>query len=178
MRSTPCTTHLRRTYMLQLEWVPGQVGIEGNERVDQAAKQAAIQKINTPPQKTILKLARSNVIHQSIKRQWREQWINDGGTAAQLRNITKRPNIVPNTQIYDKLGNNRRHIAWIARLRTEHCSLNQYLERFNIIDDSVCDWRRITGIGQSACERAIIRVDSEKDGVLQSSIRDRFAVNA
>ena len=32
--------------------------------------------------------------------------------------------------------------------------------------------RRIAEIGQSACERAIILVDSEKDGVIQSGIRD------
>ena len=31
-----------------------------------------------------------------------------------------------------------KHIAWIARLRTGHCSLNNYLERFNIIDNVTC----------------------------------------
>src|SRR5579859_5521905 len=29
--------------------------------------------------------------------------------------------------------------AWIARLRTGHCSLIQYLERFNIINDGKCE---------------------------------------
>ena len=33
-------------YALQFEWVPGHVGIEGNEKADQAAKQIATQ-INT-----------------------------------------------------------------------------------------------------------------------------------
>ena len=32
----------------------------------------------------------------------------------------------------------RKHIAWIARLRTGHCSLNSYLERFNITDNATC----------------------------------------
>lgn len=39
--------------------VPGQVSIEGNERVDQAAKQAATQKINPPLQRTPLTSTRS-----------------------------------------------------------------------------------------------------------------------
>src|SRR5271154_5923199 len=45
----------------------------------------------------------------------------------------------PSIHIYNQLSNKRRQIAWIARLRTGHCSLNQYLERFNIIDDANCD---------------------------------------
>src|SRR5271170_3543600 len=53
--------------------------------------------------------------------------------------MSQRPNIQPSTHIYNQLGNKRRQIAWIARLRTGHCSLNQYLERFNIIDDANCD---------------------------------------
>jgi len=44
----------------------------------------------------------------------------------------------PPTHIYEKLGNKRKHIPWIARLRTGHCSLNQYLARFNITDDAKC----------------------------------------
>ena len=43
----------------------------------------------------------------------------------------------PSSQIYRQLSK-RKHIAWIARLRTGHCSLNSYLKRFNIIDDAIC----------------------------------------
>ena len=102
------------------------------------AKEAAIQRIN-PSRKPSLKSARSNTIHQAIKRQWKEEWTNGRRTARKLRNISQRPNIQPSTHIYNELGNKRRHIAWIARLRTGHCSLNQYLERFNIIDNAKCE---------------------------------------
>jgi ribonuclease HI len=68
-------------YNMQLEWVPGHVGIEGNEKADQAAKSAAIEKINPVSRPTILKSARATEIYQ---------WINGKNTAAHLRNITKR----------------------------------------------------------------------------------------
>jgi len=45
-------------------------------------------------------------------------------------------------KIYEQLGDKRRHIAWTARLRTKHCSLNEYLEQFNIIDQSECECRQ------------------------------------
>jgi len=49
--------HLTRpTYAMQIEWVPGHVGIDGNEKADQAAKSAAIEEINPVPP-TILKSA-------------------------------------------------------------------------------------------------------------------------
>src|SRR5436190_19122300 len=51
------------------------------------------------------------------------------------RNLEKRTK--PRSQIYRQLVK-RKHIAWIARLRTGHCSLNSYLERFKIIDHTIC----------------------------------------
>ena len=74
---------------MQIEWVPGHVGIVGNEKGDQAAKSAAIEKINPAPQPTILKSARMNEIHQAIEREQQKQWANRKETAAHLRNITK-----------------------------------------------------------------------------------------
>jgi hypothetical protein len=138
--------HLTRpTYAMQIEWVPGHVGIDGNEKADQAAKSAAIEEINPVPP-TILKSARANEIHQSVEREQQKQWVNGKGTAEHLRNITKR-NMTKRNQstkrtkssagIYEQLRK-RKHIAWVARLRTGHCSLNTYLKRFNIVQDAIC----------------------------------------
>jgi ribonuclease HI len=119
----------RSTYALQLAWIPGHVGIEGNERADQAVKSAAIEKINARMSPTILKSARTNEIHQAIEQEQQNQWMHGKETATHLRNITKR-NLMkrtkPSSQIYGQL-NKRKHTAWIARLRTGHCSLNSYL---------------------------------------------------
>jgi hypothetical protein len=72
----------------------------------------------------------------SIKWKSEDEWNNGKGTTHLLRHLMKSPNAKPPSHIYKKLGNNRRYIAWIARLRIGHCSLNQYLARFNIVDDA------------------------------------------
>src|SRR5579859_3983882 len=77
------------SYAMQLEWVPGHIGIEGNEKADQTAKSAAIEKINLAPKLATLKSARANEIHQAIEWEQQKQWVNGKETAAHLRNITK-----------------------------------------------------------------------------------------
>jgi hypothetical protein len=101
----------------------------------------------TEPQPQISKIERNPADNKAAL--WREQWSNGCKTARKLRKISRRPNIQPSPQIYNQLGNKRRHIAWIARLRTGHCSLNQYLERFNIIDDAKCRMRTSQGNSQT-----------------------------
>jgi ribonuclease HI len=133
------------TYSVQIDWVLGHVGIDGNEMADQAAKAAAIEKLNPLPQPTILKSARVNEIHQTIKMVRQTDWTNGKRTAKHLRDITKQNmskqkprRTKPSSQIYGNLSK-RKHIAWIARLRTGHVSLNGYLKRFNIIEDATCE---------------------------------------
>src|SRR5579859_5923617 len=77
------------SYALRLEWVPGHVGIKGNENADQAAKRAAIEKINPMTHPTILKSDRVNEIHQAIEWEQQKQSVNGKETAAHLRNMTK-----------------------------------------------------------------------------------------
>jgi ribonuclease HI len=131
-------------YSMQVDWVPGHVGISGNEKADQAAKGAAIEKINPTPHPTHLKSARANEIHQAIERENQTNWVNGKETAVHLRNITKRnmtkrnpKRTRPSSQIYRNLSK-RRHIAWIARLRVGHVQLNGYLKRFNIKNNATC----------------------------------------
>ena len=134
---------LQRTksaYTLSFEWVPGHVGIEGNEKADEAAKKAATQTdpSESGPWQMTLKSARANAIHQAIKKECNKEWANGRKTATKLRQVTKTTNVKPSAHIYETLGNKRKNIATIARLRTGHCSLNHYLHRFNIIEDPTC----------------------------------------
>ena len=94
------------------------------------------------PWQTTLKSARANTIYQTVKRELQNEWHNGRGIANHMRHATKslKTNIKPTSHIYEELGNKRRDIAWIARLRTGHCSRNGYLHRFNIIDDPTCKY--------------------------------------
>jgi len=119
--------------------IPLLVEIEGNEKADQEAKSVAIEKNNPMVHPMILKSTRANEIHQAIEQEQQKQWVNRNETAAQLWNIKKRNTMIrkpermkPSSQIYEWLSK-RKHIAWIARLRTGHWSLNIYLKCFNIV---------------------------------------------
>ena len=54
-----------------------------------------------------------------------------------LRNIHKRPHVETATKLYKNIKK-RKHLAWITRLHTGQCSLNKYVSRFHITDDSTC----------------------------------------
>ena len=80
---------------IEIKWVIGHRGIEGNEKADEAAKEAANSggtDINIP--RTIykpLKAARSANIKREITHDWNTAWQKDEN-AKQLRRITSKPN--------------------------------------------------------------------------------------
>ena len=85
-----------------------------------------------------MKLARITAIKSGIKQQWLEEWKRGRDNAGQLRNMSQRPHTVLfGAEIYNGISI-RKHVAWLVRLRTGHVSLNQYLHRFNIIDNPTC----------------------------------------
>lgn len=56
-----------------------------------------------------------------------------------MRNLCRSVDAVESgAQIYQEITS-RKHLAWIARLRTGHCSLNKYLHHFSIVDSPDCD---------------------------------------
>jgi hypothetical protein len=114
------------TYTPRLDWVSKHMGIEGNEKADQAANEAAMMQPDLPTGGSMIECNLSD---------------NKTGMPKGRHSIChmmKSPNAKPPVRIYEKLGNKRKCIAWIVRLLTGHCPLNQYLAQFNIVDNATC----------------------------------------
>ena len=112
---------------ITLVWIPGHMEIVGNEKADEAAKEAAkSKKVDVNFTHKPLKSSRSNVINQIVKKDWLDAWKNGKDNAKQLRRITTKAQDQESKKLYNSI-NNRTSLVQLARLHTGHCSLNQYL---------------------------------------------------
>jgi len=128
-----------REITFTLTWIPGHMEIDGNERVDMAAKEAAKGKgrIGRKTTSPTMKSARNAATYNTIKATWTKRWNEGRESARQLRRISKRHKVKSGPKLYINISN-RQQLAWLIQMRTQHCSLNDYLHRFGIIDDPTC----------------------------------------
>src|SRR5271155_6284529 len=86
-----------------------------------------------------MKSARNQIIKRAAKTEWKIGWEKGKATAQHLRRITmKTESEAQHTyKLYDSIAK-RSDIAMLSRLRTGHCSLNQYLHRFHHEDSPEC----------------------------------------
>ena len=150
-----------------IKWIPGHKDIKGNEMADVEAKRAARQQgklgSEPKPKQATMKATRNMEIKKAIQQQWEKEWKEEGETAKQLRRMSKRPHTEQGSKLYLNISN-RQHLAWVARLRTGHCSLNKYLHRFNIIDDPNCECEQ----GHETVEHYLLKCglyEEERDGL-------------
>ena len=133
-------------------WIPGHAEIEGNELADAEAKKAAInptlsQTHNYKP----LKSARARYIKTAAKKQWHTTWNENTKTANSLRRIMKAKNTKIGPALYNEIED-RNSAAKIAQLRTGHCGLNRYLNRFGIKNSPYCQ----CGYGKETVEHYLL----------------------
>jgi hypothetical protein len=113
--------------------------IVGNEEADKAAKEAAKSRGTndmTLTYKTI-KSVRNQIIKHAAKKEWKIEWENSRNTVKHLRHITTKTKAQNSHKIYNGITK-RFEIALLSRLRTGHCSLNQYLHRFHHEESPEC----------------------------------------
>ena len=129
----------RSEITITIIWIPGYMDIAGNETVDEAAKEAAKTQgeIGEPHRYATLKSGQNAVIHKANKDQWNKEWSSERCKAKQLHDIGTRPHMEAGARLYSQISS-RRRLTWLTRLRTGHCGLNEYLQRFGLVESAQC----------------------------------------
>ena len=144
---------------LTVVWIPGHCNIEGNERTDSEAKEAATNPaLHTSFNYSPLKSSRIQYIKAAAKGQWTKQWTESTRTARQLRQITLKHGVKCGPKIYKSITN-RNISAMIMQLRTGHCGLNGYLNRFGKKDSPYCE----CGYGKETVEHFLLECRRYRD---------------
>src|SRR5436190_22964136 len=118
MQSTGCTksNHLHYIYRMGTRTYEHR-----GKQADQAAKAAAMSNTNPPTIK--MKLAQNRSIQSVTNTQWETEWKTGKENAKRLRAMSQYPGTTTGPKLYGELQ--RKHVVWIARLRTGHCHLNE-----------------------------------------------------
>lgn len=132
-RSVLCI--LKNNYFdITLLWTPAHVGIGGNERADELAKDAAISATETPYATEWH--SRVPPLKKKILLLWQQRW-----TAGELGRFCH--SIIPRVglQIWSKKldeATERAEIRTAFRIISNHYTLNNHLNRFSITDTALC----------------------------------------
>jgi hypothetical protein len=140
----------RLGYDISIGWVPSHVGVRGNERVDQIAKNAASNSVfwDAPPHSVdYLPLAKIR-----MSQEWQLRW-NQSDMGRYAYSIFPQ---IPKKPWFTKLETERKFITTINRLISNHTCLNTHLYRIGIKDVQICpcgeDYESIDHV-LWACER-------------------------
>ena len=105
-----------------LQWIPGHIGLAGNEQADRFAKKGAH---SIQPERPVPYQTTKNIIKQAFREEWMNEWAK-GDTG---RKVYDHMNTIKPKDNLKLL--NRSDQTTIFRLRTQHITLNQHLNRIN-----------------------------------------------
>lgn len=124
--------HTKRRVTIHFVWVPGHVGLPGNEKVNNLARRAAEkQVIDTSQQISLMEIQQN--IDNIVEAEWQQQY-NISATARGYKQLEPAIN-----RKIKFTNNNRRKETIITRLRLGKCLLNCYLHRINRHHTGLCD---------------------------------------
>ncbi|XP_067123584.1 uncharacterized protein [Centruroides vittatus] len=116
--------------LIAFSWVRGHTGVEGNERADSLAKQAAASSA-TVCYSEMSDTSVKSVIHNTAIQLWQQEWEN---------NNTGRTTYLFFPDILSRLNNKFFHTDYyITQITTGHGNLRQYLHHFKHSDQPFCD---------------------------------------
>ena len=125
---------LGSTNTLEIRWIAAHIGLWGNEKADELAKNGTTSEstLNCPiPQSYIKRL-----INDKVTKLNQESWITDGPRHTKLTLGHKNINIIKN--LNTSLSNNRQNYRTAVHLITGHCGLNKHLHTIRKSDTSAC----------------------------------------
>ena len=123
---------------ISITWIPGHMDIDGNERADSEAKQAATTPKASPPFRyTPMKACRVQYIRIMAKEQWNKLWLESTTTTRQRR-ITERQGIKMVPRVYNNLPS-RKNMRTNRAITDGHCGLNSHLHRIGKTDNPSCE---------------------------------------
>ena len=128
MKTTDCLI-AEHGVKLTLQWIPGHVNIQGNERADTLAKRGA--SCPQPDVPTSIENTKQT-IRANKKEEWMNEWASgDTGRVMFQHMTTPKPK--------DSINELKRNESvTIFRLRTQHVPLNSHLRRIGVTEDSSC----------------------------------------
>ncbi|XP_050665945.1 uncharacterized protein LOC126966114 [Leptidea sinapis] len=116
---------------IRFRWVRAHVGIEGNERADHLAKDAALRsKLRSAYDGVPVSTLRRNIRGRTLE-VWQERY-----TAGQTASVTKA--FLPDVKVSYKLIREEPFSAFMAQVITGHGGFAAYLHRFGLKDSPVC----------------------------------------
>ena len=129
---------VERGHSIFIRWIPGHSGVEGNERADKAAKEAALGRRVRTAKWTSLTQVRRQITEekQSQIRIWHGQKILE-----QERNRRGFYISSVKSQIHPLLGQARKFYASrFYQLKTGHGAIRTFLKRIGAVESAECWW--------------------------------------
>jgi ribonuclease HI len=133
----PSLMRLAEHDRVQLIWVPGHMGIDGNEMADQLATQGSSHPFIGPePALGISAKVAREVIRESTKRKYTEYWQSIHGQR-QARGFLKR---LSAKRVGERFSLSRNQLRILTGLFfTKHCQIKGPLFKMGLIDSPKCD---------------------------------------
>lgn len=131
---------------VEVKWIAGHEGVEGNERADEEAKKAAKDKKGSSPREDLPAILREGLkdsvsalkaAHKKgVKARWGKEW-----AGSRRAHRLKALRLKAGTNFFIKLTAElpKRQISILSQLYTRHIPLNAHLRRIGKHEDAICE---------------------------------------